>query len=345
MRRFLSARAIPAEDLLCVPAPLVAQSGFQSGSDHVWCLHACNEEGGAVPVEGKTKVIQKTSTPGEVLLITKDSLTGGDAAKKETIQGIAVHKTTQTTNVFRLLSDNGIPTAFLRRADETTIVCHECHMLPLELVTRRFAWGSFLKREPQLVSTVEKPHRFDQVKAELYHKHAVVMPPLVDSPVQMDEGEARELYLKDGQWAAGVYTDPLIIPRGNTWRLHSAKDPVDPQGGLMDIEPTLPAAEAEQLVRDIMIPVFELLEKTWATIETIDGPIALVDMKIEVGRRVSDGALVVADVIDNDSWRIWPGGNPAKQLDKQCFREGHPLNEVSEKYALVASLTEQFHQA
>jgi hypothetical protein len=30
------------------------------------------------------------------------------------------------------------------------------------------------------------------------------------------------------------------------------------------------------------------------------------------------------------------------QLDKQCFREDHPLAEVAEKYQLVAELTSQF---
>lgn len=293
-------------------------------------------------VEGKTKVIEETGTPGEVVLVTKDSLTGGDAAKKEHIEGIAIHKVTQACNVFQLLTRKGVATAFIRRQDERGIVCHECEMLPLELVIRRFAWGSFLKREPGLVSTKEKPHRFEELRTELYHKHAVVMPPLVETPLQMKEEGARDLYLKDGVWNEAVFTDPLVTFKAGRWALHSAKAPVDPDAPLMEIDPVLNDDERETVVNGLMIPVFEILEKAWAAIETTDGPIALVDMKIEVGRRITDGELVVADVIDNDSWRIWPGANPTKQLDKQCFREGHPLSEVSEKYAIVASLTEQF---
>jgi phosphoribosylaminoimidazole-succinocarboxamide synthase len=293
-------------------------------------------------VEGKTKSIEPTETPGEVLLITKDSLTGGDAAKKEVVEGIAVHKTTQACNVFRLLEEKGVPTAFIRRQDETSFVCADCDMLPLELVTRRFAWGSFLKRAPELTSTRGNPYRFDEIRAEIYHKHAVVMPPLVDAPKQMEEGAARELYLRDGAWNENVYTDPLVDVLGDTWVLHSAKAPFNAENGLMKIPAPLPKADVDLLINTIMIPVFQHLEEAWSKIETADGPIALVDMKIEVGRRRTDGQIVVADVIDNDSWRIWPGADPSKQLDKQCFREGHPLSEVSEKYVIVANLTEQF---
>lgn len=295
-----------------------------------------------VIVEGKTKIVQTTETPGEVLLITKDSLTGGDAAKKETVEGIAVHKTTQACNVFKLLERRGVPTAFVRRHDERSFVCCETEMLPLELVTRRYAWGSFLKRAPELVSTKEKPHRFEEILPEIFHKRAVVMPPLVESPIQMEESAAREEYLKDGVWHEKVFTDPLVIVEEDRWVLHSAKAPFDPDKGLMTIAPELSKAEVDGLIQEIMIPVFQILEEAWAKIETADGPVSLVDMKIEVGRRKRDGAIVVADVIDNDSWRIWPGADPTKQLDKQAFREGHPLSEVSEKYALVAALSEEF---
>ena len=292
--------------------------------------------------EGKTKRIIKSDVEGEIIIETKDDLTGGDAAKLETISGISVHKTKQTSDVFALLKRNNIETSFIKGLTENSFICHDCEMLPLELVMRRFAWGSYLKREPNLVSTIEKPFRFDSIKTEFFHKHSVVMPPLSDKPLQMEEGDARAQYLKDGVWQEGVYTDPLLITAADKWSLFSAKAPVDPSAPLLEIEPMMSQAEVQSLITDIMIPTFEVLEKAWAGIDTAAGAVSLVDMKIEVGRTKKDGRLVLADVIDNDSWRIWPGADPSKQLDKQCFREDNPLSEVAEKYQLVAELTGKF---
>ena len=210
-------------------------------------------------------------------------------------------------------------------------------MLPLECVTRRQPYGSYLKRNPSASSS----DIFEPIKTEFYHKYAVV--PFVtgmsvycngDESRIIPEDLARDLYMKDGEWTHTVYTDPIIELGDEEWLLYSAKSPkTDP---IFKILPVARSEVMDYIREELMIPTFLLLEKAWKKFN-----VSLIDMKIEVGY-TKDMELVIADVIDNDSWRIWPNGDPKKQLDKQSFRDGEALSEVQKKYRIVTEYVEQF---
>jgi phosphoribosylaminoimidazole-succinocarboxamide synthase len=92
---------------------------------------------------------------------------------------------------------------------------------------------------------------------------------------------------------------------------------------------------------------YEILAHAWRRRDTL-----LVDLKIEFGRIASGegkGSLVIADVIDNDSWRIWPQGREELMLDKQLYRNLETvtpadLARLHENYERVAEIVGTFPQ-
>ena len=134
--------------------------------------------------------------------------------------------------------------------------------------------------------------------------------------------------------AEGTRFDPILI---ETFLKDDASH--DPQIWPQDI---IQLGIASQQEIDWMVSegcrVFAVLERAWATLD-----VTLVDLKIEFGRNIQ-GQLLVADVIDNDSWRLWPGGDKTRMLDKQVYRNlpnvtSADLQDIADRYALVAELT------
>jgi len=87
-------------------------------------------------------------------------------------------------------------------------------------------------------------------------------------------------------------------------------------------------------MRRIARQAFLVLERAWQ----LEGG-TLVDLKVEFGFD-AEGNLLLADVIDNDSWRVIESG---AYIDKQVYRDGGALDDVAAKYRHVADVTSHFH--
>jgi phosphoribosylaminoimidazole-succinocarboxamide synthase len=244
--------------------------------------------GGAKLAEGKTKVIYAwPDDPALAEMEHKDAITAGDGARHHTLVDKSVWSCRTMDRCFHLLQQSGIPTHYVRRLDDRHTLVRRCAMIPVEVVARRLATGSYLKRHPE----IREGTSFDPPLVELFLKNDALHDPLT-SPAELV--------------GAGVATAAEVA-----------------------------AMEA------LVLRVFAVLEHAWAHLS-----VTLVDMKIECGRDVN-GNLVVADVIDNDSWRLWPGGQRAAMLDKQVYRNftevtDEGLARVAANYARVAALTDRF---
>lgn len=95
-------------------------------------------------------------------------------------------------------------------------------------------------------------------------------------------------------------------------------------------------------LKDLALSAFLVLEAAWA-----EQNVTLVDFKIECGYDVTSWEIIIGDVITNDEWRIWPGGDKGRQLDKQPFREmvevtREAMAALKANYAQVAQMTDAF---
>jgi len=271
-------------------------------------------EGGLI-AEGKTKIIRATAQdPEQVLIQSKDDITAGDGAKHDLIEGKAALATRTTCNVFRLLKACGLPVAFDEQVDAKTFLAPRCQMLPYEVVVRREAHGSYLKRVPGLA----QGHLFPKLLVEFFLK------------TSGKKWKAHEL-LRD---------DPLMeyAKGAGTISLYEPSKPVYAQKPFLVLEGNEVFARADEWklfpeIQKIARRAFLVLEKAWQ----LEGR-TLVDFKVEFGL-TKEGTLLLADVIDNDSWRVLENGS---YIDKQAYRDGGKLDDVAEKYRRVASVTDHF---
>jgi len=296
-------------------------------------------EKGNLLAEGKTKkIFEVIGSNGQMVIVeNKEDITAfDDSLRTRTFKTKSVFATTTTCRVFELLKKAGIPVAYQEQISPIEFVALNCRMIKLEVVARRYAVGSYLKRHPELTKLERQPpHRFHRLVTEFFLKttKGKFISPKGETVIEgLDPQKGEE--------------DPIIFnPLEGEWKLfHSKKPTWDTNASLnRTIKDYQVVPESDIVsVRDRVVMMDDIVRKVFLVLEGAWNNLGLhfIDLKIEFGIAPGLEGLVVADVIDNDSWRLrdqnW------QELSKEAFRQGEELTKVEEKYGIVANLVEQF---
>ena len=96
--------------------------------------------------EGKAKKVFKTEDPDVLIVDYKDDATAFNGEKKGTIVGKGVINNRMTNHVFRLLEEKGVPTHLIEELNDRETAVKRVEIVPLEVIVRNVAAGSFSKR-------------------------------------------------------------------------------------------------------------------------------------------------------------------------------------------------------
>ena len=96
--------------------------------------------------EGKAKKVFATDDPNLCIVSYKDDATAFNGLKKGTISGKGAINNRVTNHLMGLLEKEGIPTHFVEELSERETVVKKVSIVPLEVIVRNIAAGSFSKR-------------------------------------------------------------------------------------------------------------------------------------------------------------------------------------------------------
>ena len=96
--------------------------------------------------EGKAKKVYATSNPDYVIVDYKDDATAFNGEKKGTIAGKGVINNKMTNYMFKLLEKEGVPTHLVEEISDRETIVKKVEIVPLEVIVRNVAAGSFSKK-------------------------------------------------------------------------------------------------------------------------------------------------------------------------------------------------------
>ena len=96
--------------------------------------------------EGKAKKVYKTDDPECYIVDYKDDATAFNGEKKGTIAGKSVINNRVTNHLMKMLEKEGVPTHLVKEISDRETIVKKVTIVPLEVIVRNIAAGSFSKR-------------------------------------------------------------------------------------------------------------------------------------------------------------------------------------------------------
>lgn len=119
--------------------------------------------------EGKAKKVFLTDNPDIVIVDYKDDATAFNGEKKGTIAGKGAINNRMTNYIFRMLEKEHIPTHYVQELSDRETAVKKVEIVPLEVIVRNVAAGSFSKRlgieegTKLLIPTLEFSYKDDEL--------------------------------------------------------------------------------------------------------------------------------------------------------------------------------------
>ena len=137
--------------------------------------------------EGKAKRVYATEDPNLLIVSYKDDATAFNGLKKGTIAGKGAINNQMSNRLMMRLAKAGIPNHFVEELNERDTLVRRVQIVPLEVIVRNIAAGSFSKRYG-----VDEGVVFDEPTVEYSYKNDALGDPLLNTSHALALGAATE---------------------------------------------------------------------------------------------------------------------------------------------------------
>ena len=126
--------------------------------------------------EGKAKRVYQTEDPELLIVSYKDDATAFNGLKKGTIAGKGAINNRMSNLLMQRLEKDGVPTHFVKELNDRETLVKKVRIVPLEVIVRNIAAGSFAKRYG-----TEEGIVFDEPTIEFSYKNDELGDPLINT--------------------------------------------------------------------------------------------------------------------------------------------------------------------